>query len=164
MSKPLPLLGAIVFMISASCSPAAPPVDVEAERAALTEADSRYGSTAATRDLETFLAFYASDAAMYPPEGATVTGLDNIRSFAGAFFADPAFSATFRSLAVEVSQDGDMGYTLSTGDLAYTGPDGNLIAERIRDFHVWRKQADGTWKIVVDIWNLEPAAPVAQNQ
>lgn len=23
----------------------------------------------------------------------------------------------------------------------------------VRDFHVWKKQADGSWKVAVDIWN-----------
>jgi ketosteroid isomerase-like protein len=29
--------------------------------------------------------------------------------------------------------------------------------QRLRDVHLWRKQADGSWKVVVDVWNMEPA-------
>jgi len=87
-----------------------------------------------------------------------VSGMPAIREFVAGFIADPAFAVTFRPISLEVSQDGTMGYTLSSGELTYTGPEGTPVTERLRDFHVWRKQADGSWKIAVDIWNAEPPA------
>lgn len=109
------------------------------------------------------MGLYAADAVMYPPEVAPVSGLDAIGKFVDGFLADPTFSGTFQPLEVQVSADGTMGYTLNAATLTYTGPDKRLVTERLRDFHVWRRQADGTWRLVVDIWNAEPpAVPAAK--
>ena len=136
-------------------------VDVAAERAALREADSRYSQTGSTKDSNAFIALYASDGAVYPPEGPIVKGLDSIRSFLNPVFKDPAFATKFTPITLEVSQGGDMGYTINLLELTATGPNGKPVTEHIRDFHLWRKQADGSWKIVVDIWNAEPSPIVA---
>jgi uncharacterized protein (TIGR02246 family) len=144
----------LVGMVSCARQPS---VDVAAERAALTEADSRYSQATSTKDADAFVGFYAQDGAMYPPEGSVVKGPDSIRDFVGPFFEDPGFAAKFTPLAVEVSQGGDMGYSFNLLELTATGPTGETVTEHLRDFHLWHKQADGSWKLVVDIWNAEPA-------
>jgi uncharacterized protein (TIGR02246 family) len=132
--------------------------DPEAAAASLRDADSRYSQAILGRDRAVLVAFYADDAASYPPAEATVTTLEGIVDMADAFWADPAFAASFKLVVIEVSDDGSMGYTLNALDLVATGPDGNPHPERMRDFHVWRKQADGSWKIAIDIWNSEAAS------
>jgi ketosteroid isomerase-like protein len=116
------------------------------------------------KDRAAFEAFYSADAVMYPPGDATITGLDGIGKLAAAFWADPAFAGTFTPVNVEVSVDGSMGFTLNTAALTSTGPNKKPVTERIRDFHVWRRAPDGAWKLVVDIWNAEPAAPAPANK
>ncbi len=140
------------------------PVDVSAERDALREADTRYSETLSRKDTDAFSGFYAPDGAMYPPEGSVVKGPDSIRSFVGPFFKDPAFASKFTPLTVEVSQGGDMGYTFNLLELTATRPNGEPGTERLRDFHLWRKQADGSWKIMVDIWNAEPPPTAASEK
>jgi len=133
-------------------------VDIEAARAALRDADSRYSKAVVGKDRAALVASYAADAVVYPHGEATVTGLDGIGNMADTFWRDPAFAASFRPIAVEVAADGTMGYTLNAADLTITGPDGKPTTERLRDFHVWRRQPDGSWKLAVDIWNAEPPA------
>jgi uncharacterized protein (TIGR02246 family) len=140
----------------AACGRQPPPVDLEAARASLRAADSGYSQTASSKNIEAFVALYEPTATMYPPGEATAQGSEAIRSVADAFLKDPAFAVTFQPVAVEVASGGDMGYTLNTAAITVTGPDRKPATERIRDFHVWRKQADGSWKVVVDIWNAEP--------
>ena len=139
-------------------------VDVSAERAALREADTRYSETLSRKDTDAFVGFYAPDGAMYPPEGSDVKGPDSIRSFVGPFFKDPAFATKSTLLTVEVSQGGDMGYTFDLLELTATRPNGEPGTERLRDFHLWRKQADGSWKIMVDIWNAGPPTTAASKK
>jgi len=99
---------------------------------------------------------------MYPPGEATVTGVDAIGKYVDGFLKDSAFSAVFNPVAVDVSTDGTMGYTLNAADLSFTGPQGKPVTEHLRDFHVWRKQADGSWKLLIDIWNAQPASTPAK--
>jgi ketosteroid isomerase-like protein len=95
---------------------------------------------------------------MYPPAEPTVTGADAIGTYVDGFFSDTAFAVVFRPMDIQVSDDGTLGYTLNSADLSFTGPDGRLVTEHIRDFHVWRRQADGSWRLAIDIWNIEPAS------
>jgi ketosteroid isomerase-like protein len=60
---------------------------------------------------------------------------------------------------VVVSSSGDLGYTLGIGEITMEGPDGEPVVETIRDFHVWRKDAAGEWKLAVDIWNSPEPPP-----
>ncbi len=149
------LVGALVAGLA--CAPApAPVVDTGAAQAALREADAGYARAGVARDLDAFVAFYAQDAAVHPPGEAPVTGLEAIRAYLGRYFQDSAFAVTFQPVSAGLSDDGTMGYTLSGAELRATGPDGKPVTERIRDFHVWRKQTDGSWKLAIDIWNAVP--------
>lgn len=155
--KKLPLLLSLSALTAIGC---APRVDWEAEREALRQADAEYSRLVTEKNVEGWVALYTSDATMYPPNEAAVSGIDNVRKFGSQFTALPGFAATFHPLQVKVSSGGDLGYTLNHAVITVTGPDGKPVTEQIRDFHVWRKQADGSWKVVIDIWNSEqPAAP-----
>jgi ketosteroid isomerase-like protein len=81
-----------------------------------------------------------------------------LRSYLATFFMDSLFTVSFQPVMVEVSDDASMGYTMNNAALTYTGPDGKAATEKVRDFHVWRRQKDGSWKLLVDIWNSEPVA------
>lgn len=143
---------------AAACAPEAPSVDLDAERAALREADHRYSELATAKDAEAVSALYTLDATIYPPGGATVRGLDGVRAFAAEFTAVPGLSLSFRPIVSEVSRDGDMGYTVNLVEITVLDEAGNPVTELTRDLHIWRKQADGSWKVAVDIWNTEPAS------
>ena len=164
MKNPLPSIYCVTFLVLLVSCTRQPAVDISAEVAALREADNRYSRTGTTKDLEAFVSLNAPDCAMYPPQAPIVKGLDSIRSFVTTAFKDPLFSIKFTPVAVEVSQGGDMGYTLNLAELTSTGPNGEAATEHLRDFHVWRKQADGSWKIEVDIWNAEPPSAPAMKK
>ena len=63
-------------------------------------------------------------------------------------------SVSFSNMNVDIAASGDMGYTLADAVVTVDGPDGQPIEDKIRDFHLWKKQ-DGQWKIAIDIWNSE---------
>ncbi len=82
-----------------------------------------------------------------------------MRDFAAAFTSMPGIQMQFGTPEVAVAASGDMGYTMTEGVITMDGPDGGTITENMRDFHVWKKDADGTWKVVVDIWNTSDPLP-----
>jgi uncharacterized protein (TIGR02246 family) len=143
----------------AACAPAGPAVDVEAETEALRAAAQAYHDAAATSDTEAIVALYASDGVMYAPDTPTIEGMDGIREFASAFAAIPGVQIELDLEEVVVSSSGDLGYTLGIGEITMEGPDGEPVVETIRDFHVWRKDAAGEWKLAVDIWNSPEPPP-----
>jgi uncharacterized protein (TIGR02246 family) len=152
----LPILGLGLL----ACSPAQPTVDLAEARASLQAASQAYHDGIAAKDADALMRYYAADAVAYPPEQPTLNGADAIRGLADALIADPAFAATWDVRPVEVAGSGDVGYSTAMGSLTYTGPDGTPVTEQMRDVHVWRREADGSWKITIDVWN-SPAAPTA---
>ena len=134
----------------------------EAARASLRQADSAYTRAGVSKDRNALIALYAPDAVMYPTGEATATGVAAIGKFADDALKDPKFSIAFKPISVEVSSDGTMGYTLNDADVTATGPNGKPMTQHIRDFHVWRKQPDGTWKLAVDISSEQPPASPAK--
>ncbi len=141
-------LGALAL---ASCAPS---VNLEAERALLQQADEWYTATANAGDVDGLTALYAEDATRYSPSGESTTGIEAMRAFAEGVASTPGFNITTQRLALEVGEGGDMGYTLNLLELSVTGPDGDPVIQQLRDFHLWRKEADGAWRIVEDIWQV----------
>jgi ketosteroid isomerase-like protein len=61
---------------------------------------------------------------------------------------------------VSVAKSGDMAYSWGTYDLTATGPDGKPMQDQGKYATVWKKQADGSWKSVLDTFNTStPMAP-----
>ena len=133
-------------------------VDVEAERAALRAAADAYHEAGQALDVDNFVEFYANDGLILPPNEAEENGLEGARSFISAFAQLPDSGVSFSDPRVEIAASGDMGYTLADAVVRFEGPDGEPVEDKIRDFHLWKKQ-DGEWKIAIDIWNSEPPLP-----
>ena len=81
--------------------------------------------------------------------GATREG----RRYRFGFIETPGVELVFELARVEVSEAGDMGWTLAIGDITINQPEGPPGRDTVRDFHTWRRHADGSWKLVVDVWN-----------
>ncbi|MBI2402264.1 MAG: DUF4440 domain-containing protein [Gemmatimonadetes bacterium] len=158
--KMLSLLLAVPVAAGSAC---APRVDLTAERTALRRADSAYSAAAQSKDIDALVAWYTADAVMYPPNEPTVSGIDGVRQYGTNMLNTPGLTVGFTPLDVQVSATGGMGYTINTARVTMTDPKGAPVSEELRDFHVWRKEPDGSWKVAVDIWNspTPPAPPPA---
>lgn len=142
-------------LLLAAC--AAPPAgttpDPAAELASLRAAAGAYHAAATGKDAPGVVALYDEGAVMVPPGADMVNGLEEVRGYRFGFISTPGVSLTFELVRAEVSASGDMGWTLAEGDITIERPDGTTGKDLVRDFHVWRKQPDGSWKVVVDFWN-----------
>jgi ketosteroid isomerase-like protein len=72
----------------------------------------------------------------------------------------PGFAISWEPLEARISDGGDMGYLIERTTLTMNGPDGKPVTQHFRAVTIWKKQADGSWKNVVDISNPGPAVPV----
>ena len=134
------------------------PQDLEPERTALRAAADAYHQAASTKDVQSVVSHYADDAIMVPPNAARVEGIEGVRNYRFGFIETPGVELRFEIARVEVSSSGDLGWTLAIADVTFDRPDGQPGSDRVRDFHVWKKQDDGSWKVVVDMWNSDPPA------
>jgi ketosteroid isomerase-like protein len=147
--------------IALGCSVPEPAIDIESERRALRSAAEAYHAAGRALDAAKLASFYGAGSRTLPPGAPDEVGPDGFRKVAEGMLALPDFQASFSDVQAEVSSGGDMGYTIAVMEASFQGPQGETVQEKFRDFHLWVKDADGSWKVAVDIWNstLPPASP-----
>ena len=142
---------ALTTLLMNACAP--PAVDQQAEVAALREAATAYHEAASAKRADEVIALYDAEPVMVPPNADLVNGLAGVQSYRFGFIETPGVELSFEIIRAEVSSAGDMGWTLSLGEITINRPEGPPGRDLVRDFHTWKKQDDGSWKVVVDMWN-----------
>jgi ketosteroid isomerase-like protein len=66
---------------------------------------------------------------------------------------------TWTPAEAEVSQGGDMGYTWGRYEYRDRGANGKVAVQTGTYVTVWRRQPDGSWKVVLDGGEPDPKAP-----
>jgi ketosteroid isomerase-like protein len=142
----------LTLLLAVGCT-AAPVTDTGALEAEVRAAAEAYHSAASGKDAAAVVALYDETALMVPPGASIVHGLNGVLGYRFGFIETPGVELSFELLRVEVAASGDIAWTLADGQITIRNPDGVDGHDVVRDFHTWRKQADGSWKVVVDIWN-----------
>ena len=157
------LLAGLMILGTVGCNTSQPAPDTAAAEAAIRKADGDWVKTAQSKKVDDWVAFYAEDAVILPPNDKTTSGKDNIRKPIADLLASPGLVLTWQPTRVEVAKSGDLGYLYGTYDLTVTGPDGKPITDKGKMLEIWKKQADGSWKCVVDTWSsdMPPTPPAA---
>jgi uncharacterized protein (TIGR02246 family) len=141
--------GAFAVLISASFVLA----EMDANAKALAKLDDEWSKAAGTKDAARVASFYAEDAIAYPPNEPAAVGKAAAQKMWAAFFADPTFGISWKPTHAEVT--GDLGYTAGTYEDSFKGTDGKTVEQKGKYVCVWKKQKDGSWKVIQDIWNLD---------
>lgn len=134
-------------------APAPPPDTRKADEAAIRAASADWNKAAQARDLDKAASYYAEDAVFLVDKGALVKGKNSIRMVWKDILAPTAPTLTFTTTFVEVARSGDIGYEYGTAEFTTTNKKGKPTVEKAKYATVWKKQADGSWKAVVDIDN-----------
>jgi ketosteroid isomerase-like protein len=135
-------------------------VAAEAVRAA----DMAWAQAFSRKDLAGYLAFVDSTASIQQPNAPTITGTAAIRALIEGFYALPNLSGTWQPTRVEASRSGDLAYSTGTYKLTFNDPSGKPVTERGKYVEIWRHQADGSWRMVVESFNSDlPPAGAANN-
>jgi ketosteroid isomerase-like protein len=133
--------------------------DMARAQAELMRVDAEWAAiTAEARDVERIVSFWADDAVVIPPGSPTVTGKEAIRNYVTSSLRVPSFHIHWKTDSFKVSRDCDLAYGIGTNRVSFNNEKGKLITSRGKVVTVWRTDAEGKWKCVVDIWN-EDASP-----
>ena len=149
---------AVAIVLASACARQDRSGREELERS-LRTADSALTAAIAARDTGRTASFYEDDAELLPVAEPAVTGREAIRRKWAEFFGIPGFSNQSRLTQLDVSTDGTLAYTRGTYETAMTGTDGQPTVERGKWVTVWRRQSDGSWRIVQDISNTDTPPP-----
>ena len=125
---------------------------------AVRDADEQWSKVAAAKDLDRTVSFYGDDAVVLPPNQAAVTTKDGIRNLWKGFL-DSLTDISWKTTRVETAKSGDMAYLIGTYEL--TMKDGTK--DKGKYCEVWKKQADGKWKVSADMFSSDLPAPGASS-
>jgi ketosteroid isomerase-like protein len=127
-------------------------------RASLLEADRAMSRI--YRDRDAFSEFIAPDVWFLPPDAPRAQGRDTFLDACESFVEmDLAFSPD----VAEVSDAGDFGVTIGTFHLTVEGPDGGPLQRTGKYQTTWRRQDDGRWMVVADMFNFDSPMAAAES-
>jgi uncharacterized protein (TIGR02246 family) len=121
-----------------------------ADETAIRAADATWTKAAESKDVAGTSGAYADTAVLMAPGAPITTGRDAIvKAFTG-MMADKNFALKFGPTKVEVAKGGDMAYELGDYSLTVSDAKGKAQTMKAKYVVVWGKQADGSWKALVD--------------
>lgn len=152
--RPTFLLAAFSCTVLA-CQPA-PATLSEADRAAIRAASDSFVQRARSRRDSANAALYVENALFMPPNQPAVEGRTAIRTWFESF---PPMS-DFNLTSVDVDGRGDLAYERGTYAMTIAAAGRTpAMADHGKYVVVWRKQADGSWLIAVDMFNSDVPLP-----
>jgi len=119
-----------------------------ADEAAIRANDSAWIKAIAANNTQQAMSYYTSDAVLMAPGMPLASGTDAVGKTWSALTSMPGFALTFAPDKVVVS--GDMAYEVGSYALTTNDKKGKPHTENGKYVAVWQRQADGSWKAVVD--------------
>jgi len=146
-------------LASTACQPPAQEAGAlsEGDIAAIKSIGPALDETVLAGDWGAVLELFAEDILLMPPNGSVIQGRATMKEYVESL---PITFTEHKVELVEIDGYGDLAYARGTLAEAYTIPG---LAEPIEDvgklLFIFRKQADGSWLIAVDIWNSDLPLP-----
>jgi ketosteroid isomerase-like protein len=156
-----PLFAALVAL---ACAPATSTVDTAADEQAINAVREREIAAFSAGSTDSLAAVYTSDVVSMPPNEPMLSGVDAVRTWAQNI--NNLFTVNGRYTSADIDVAGDWAIERFTGELTLTPKAGGpAVTEQLKGIHVYQRQADGTWLITQDVWNVNappPAPPPAK--
>jgi ketosteroid isomerase-like protein len=130
----------------------------ESDFAAIRAVDSAFAAAANAGKVDSLVSVYTPTAALLPPNLPPQKGQAAIRAFWGGFL--DAYTVRFELESDAIEGRGDLAYNL--GHYRFTAvpkaKENPGVADEGKFLEILKKQPDGTWKYVVDMYssNLTP--------
>jgi ketosteroid isomerase-like protein len=161
--KPIPcaLAAATSLIFATACVRLSPPVDPQAaDRKAIEEDQAQWLKDFHSRDVEKIVSHYSDDAVVIDSAAPPAKGPQEAKRLYTDAAADPASSLDFAPLEVAIAASGDIGYVRGSYKAINTVPNTNRTAEEKGTYiSIYKKQANGRWKVAVDIGSSETPSP-----
>lgn len=156
---PIFLVAFATIVVSGCAERTAPPAStdtssVEQQRAALLAVTTALGKAIASRDGERIESFFSADGWLLPPNSPPLTTAAERRAYWDGFSGLPPSTDTVgETWRLEIADSGELASKMGSFIQVTTDRDGaNLSTVKYNYVAVWRKQADGQWKVISNIW------------
>jgi len=153
------ILVALLALIHSGCTPTSDSVQDSraADEEAIRQTDLAWSAAQQTDGLDGVMPFYVDDAILLPPNSPMAIGKEAIRE-ASATIDAPGFSVSWKPMKVEVADSGELGYAIGNFEGTGIDPEGNPIPVKGKYVEIWKKQADGSWKVAVDMFSPDSSS------
>ncbi len=152
------LTGCCLALLASSCTQPTPDTRA-ADEAVIRAADVAWSKVAEAKQMDEYFSYFLDDAVVLAPNEPILVGKETIRKSQGELFAMPGFAVTWELTKVEAARSGDLGYSVGTYELSMNDPKGTPMMDRGKYVAIWKKQADGSWKVAVDMFNSDLPVP-----
>jgi len=132
-------------------------VDQQAEAKILLDLSREWSKSAGTDSLEKVLSYWSDDAVCLFPDQAPIKGKEGIRNMLKGTSSIPGFEVSWEPKEAYVSTSGDLAYVTAQNYFKMLDSLGNTITTFNKGIEIWKKQLDGSWKCIVDIYNSDPS-------
>jgi uncharacterized protein (TIGR02246 family) len=147
-------------LIFVSCN--APQTNVAEVRKAIEEDLERFTTAFNAKDAANLASLYAVEAIILPPNRPRVSGRANFEPW----FRDQfAICSDLKLTINQVDASGDLAYHIGSYTLGIQMPGMPPMPDTGKHVTVWKRQADGKWLIIAEIFNTDlplPAPPPAE--
>jgi ketosteroid isomerase-like protein len=123
----------------------------------LLQLEADFMKAAAEKGSQGYMSYYAEDSAELPNGEDAILGKENIAKTMG-FLDDKNNRLTWTPVHADMAASGDLGYTYGTYEFQSIGKAGKPTVESGKYVSIWKKQKDGSWKVVMDMGNSSPQA------
>jgi len=121
----------------------------------LRAADAAWLKVYAAKDLKKSVAFCDEQASMLVPNAPMATGKGAITRLIARGFALPDYKLNWHPNRAGVARSGELGYTSGAYQFNFKDASGKTISDRGKYLMVWKKQARGEWKVLLDMNNSD---------
>ena len=157
--KSLLLTAALVVSISLAAKVHSASASVpQATADTLRQLEAEFMKATAERGSQGYISYYAEDAVEVPNNDAIIQGKTNIAKTM-EFLDDKNNHLTWTPVGADISASGDMGYTYGTYEFTSSDRNGKPVVDHGKYASIWKKQKDGSWKVVLDMGNAGGEAP-----
>ena len=126
--------------------------DVAAVRTAIDAANAAAVAALNAGDVVKWAGAYADDAIMMLPNSAAWKGRAAIEAGMKAMMAAAPIS-NFKFVTEDVMLGGDLAVETGSNEMTITPRGGKPIVDKGKYVTTWKKQADGSWKVLRDVGN-----------
>lgn len=125
--------------------------DTSSDTKAIEEAEHTQITSIGQKYLGGATDLYSDDAVFIGGDGEAVRGKDKIKAMFKGYLADPAQKFDYQPGQKTFSSSGDMAYSTASYTETYTDPKTKkAVTMKGTNLSVWKKQGDGSWKLVAD--------------
>ena len=128
-------------------------------RAAIAAIDKKFMEDVNWGNAAAGAAAYTDDAILMPPNHSPVEGKQAIEKYL-AEIGSQLQASNFQLSILEVDVQGDTTIVRGTYSSSFTVPGTDApMEDRGKTLNVWKRKADGSWKLHRDIWNSNMPIP-----